>query len=174
MCGYVNIRRDQPSETEYFARLAYLQGITGRVPPMRPIPVMTGRETCLVARWGWPNPRGGILTHARSETAATLPTWREAWRSRRGVIPVVGWEEGSWQISAPGAHLAVLWMAQGEDVRLVVLTEAPPAEYQFIERFPVALTQRGASAWLADGELRSQVQGFQVEAKAGQQTIFDR
>jgi hypothetical protein len=45
---------------------------------------------------------------------------------------------------APGAHLAVLWMAQGDDVRLVVLNEPPLAEHQFIERFQVALAQVGA------------------------------
>ena len=174
MCGFLNMRRGHPSESEYLARVAALHGILGRVPPMRPIPLVTGPESCIVARWGWPSPRGGILTHARSETAATLTTWARAWRNGRGIIPVDGWEEGSWAISAQGAHLAVLWTLHGDDARLAVLTQPPPAEHGHIERFPIPLTQAGALAWLDGGTLDGQIEDLAVTGTHGQATLFDR
>lgn len=172
MCGHLNLSRDQPAPNQVLARLAFAKGITGRPTPMQPIPLVTGPESCVIARWGWPLPRGGILTHARSETAATLPTWREAWRLRRGVVPVAGWEEGSWIVTAPDAHLAVLWTADGADVRLAVLTQLPPAAHQHIERFPVALTQAGALEWMINGGLDGNVDRLSVTGAGGQQTLF--
>lgn len=172
MCGRLTLSRDQPAADQVLARLAFTKGITGRPTPMQPIPLVTGPESCINARWGWPSPRGGILTHVRSETAATLPTWRESWRLRRGVVPVAGWEEGSWIVTAPDAHLAVLWTVEGDDVRLAVLTQPPPTAHQHIERFPVPLTQAGALAWLSGGGLGETVEQLSVTGTGGQQTIF--
>jgi putative SOS response-associated peptidase YedK len=172
MCGRLTLNSDEPEPEQLLARLAYAKGISGRPTPMQPIPLITGPESCLLARWGWPSSRGGILTHVRSETAATLPTWRDAWRSRRGVVPVAGWEEGSWLITAPGAHLAVLWTAIEDDVRLAILTQPPPPAHLHIERFPVPLTQAGAVAWLSGGGLDGQTEKLTVAGKNGQQTIF--
>ena len=173
MCGYLTMRRDHPTESEHLARLASLHGITGRRSPMRPIPLVTSPASSVVARWGWPSPRGGILTHARSETAATRTTWTKAWRSGRGVIPVDGWEEGSWIISAPRAHVAVLWTQHDKEVRLAILTQPPPPAHQHIERFPIPLTQAGALGWLAEGTLHDQVEGLTVHGSGGQMTLFD-
>ena len=173
MCGRLTLIRDEPAVDQIFARLAYAKGITGRPTPMQPIPLVTGPSSCVIARWGWPSVRGRILTHARIETAATLPTWHEAWRLRRGVIPVEGWEEGSWIVASPGAHIAVLWTVDGADVRCAVLTQPPPAAHQHIERFPVPLTQAGAIAWLDGGPTGDQVTDLHVAGAGGQQTIFD-
>ena len=173
MCGRLTLIRDEPAVDQHFARLAYAKGITGRPTPMQPIPLVTGPASCVIARWGWPSVRGRILTHARIETAATLPTWHEAWRLRRGVVLVDGWEEGSWVITSPGAHLAVLWTAQGMDVRFAILTQPPPAG-EHIERFPVPLTQAGAVVWLAGGPPDEQCTDLHVAGAGGQQTIFDQ
>ena len=172
MCGRLTLTRDEPTSDQLLARLAFAKGITGRPTPMQTIPLVTGPESCVIARWGWPSARGSILTHARSETASTLPTWRDAWRLRRGVVPLEGWEEGSWIVTAPGAHLAVLWTAEGNDVRLAVLTQPSPAAHQHIERFPVPLTQAGALAWLSGGGLDGIVDRLSVTGSGGQQTIF--
>ena len=174
MCGFLTMRRQSPTEAEYLARVAAVLGIRGRVQPMRPLPLLTGPTSCVVARWGWPSPRGGILTHARVETAAKLPTWAHAWRHGCGVVPVDGWEEGSWEVSAPGAHVAVLWTAQGEDVRLAVITQEPPGAHLHIERLPVPLTQAGALAWIDGGDLDGQVEDMVVTGTGGQMTLFDR
>ena len=172
MCGRLTLTRDEPTSDQLLARLAFAKGITGRPTPMQTIPLVTGPESCVIARWGWPSARGGILTHARSETASKLPTWCEAWRLRRGVVPVLGWEEGSWIFTAPGAHLAVLWIAEGNDFRLAVLTQPPPTAHQHIERFPVPLTQAGALAWLSGGGLDGIMDRLIVTGSGGQQTIF--
>ena len=172
MCGRLTLIGEEPATNQHLARLAFATGIIGRPTPMQPMPLITGPESCVIARWGWLSPRGGILTHARSETAATLPTWRDAWRLRRGVVPIVGWEEGSWVVAAPGAHLAVLWAADGNDTRLAVLTQSPPAEHGHIERFPVPLSLDGALAWLSGGGLDEVIEQLSVSGKGGQQTIF--
>lgn len=118
MCGRLTLSRDEPTPDKLLARLAFAKGITGRPTPMHHIPLVTGPAACVIARWGWPSSRGGILTHARIETASTLPTWRETWRLRRGVIPVDGWEEGSWVVTSPGAHIAVLWTVMAQTCAL--------------------------------------------------------
>jgi putative SOS response-associated peptidase YedK len=170
MCGNLNLLRDHPSEEQILARLAFLTGIRGwRVPPMRPIPLVTGPTTCLITRWGWPMPSGEPLMHCRIETAATLPTWREAFAQRRGVIPVSGWHEGDRSVDAPGAHLAVLWTnaPQGE-VRCAVVTQEPPKTSQ-VPRYPIPLTQAGSLEWLSGGGIDQQVP---VMREYGQESIF--
>jgi len=173
MCGRLTLTRDEPSDDQLLARLAFAKGITGRPTPMHHIPLVTGPASCVIARWGWPSSRGCILTHARIETASTLPTWREAWSLHRGVIPVDGWEEGSWVVTSAGAHIAVLWTVDSADVRFAVLTQPPPPN-QHIERFPVPLTQAGAIGWLAGGLADDQVDDLHVAGTGGQQTIFDQ
>lgn len=173
MCGFVTLRSDRPDEQEYLARVAALKGIVGRISPMRPLPLVTGPTTAVMARWGWPSSKGGILTHARSETAPRLPTWADAWRQARGVIPVAGWEEGSWAVTAPRAHLAVLWTHHDDDIRLAILTQPPPASMAQFERFPIPLTQEGALTWLAEGSLVDQVVDLHLTGTGGQTSLFD-
>jgi hypothetical protein len=134
--------------------------------------LVRGKEVCESARWGWPanSPNKGILTHARRETADALPTWREAWWTRRGVIPVVGWHEGSWQIDAPGAHVAVLWTDSEDGLRFAVLTQDPAAGCP-IDRLPIPLSLNGALDWLGGGGLDEQVQ-FRIGGNNGQETFF--
>ena len=172
MCGRLTLTREEPAPDRLLARLAFAKGIIGRPTQMQPIPLVTGPVSGVIALWGWPSSRGGILTHARIETASTLPIWREAWRLRRGVIPVDGWEEGSWIIAAPGAHLAVLWTAEGKDMRFAVLTQPPPEAHRHIERFPVPLTHAGALAWLSGSGLDRIVDRLSVTGAGGQQSMF--
>jgi putative SOS response-associated peptidase YedK len=170
MCGNLNLLRDHPTEEQILARLAFLTGIRGwRVPPMRPIPIVTGSTTCLIARWGWPMPNGDTLMHCRVETASMLQTWRQAFKERRGVIPVTGWHEGDRSVDATGAHLAVLWTKTYDDeLRCAVVTQAPPQTSQ-VPRYPIPLTQAGALEWLSGGGIDRQVPDVR---EYGQETIF--
>lgn len=172
MCGRLNLYRHGLTDDQVLAVLAYAKGIHPRPTPMQQVPVVRGVDDCTVALWGWPSPHGGILTHARSETAATLPTWRHAWKKGRGVVSVAGWWEGSWEVVSPGAHLAVLWTGHDEGMRLAILTQPPPSGKEYIERFPVPLTQTGAFEWLSGGGLGQQVSDLRVSGSDGQQTIF--
>jgi hypothetical protein len=103
--------------------------------------------------------------------AAILLTWRAAWWTRRGVIPVADWEERSLQISAPGAYLAVGGIAPGDDVRLVVLTKPPPADHGVSETFSEALTQDGTVKGLEKPLLARQVLSLSGNSACGQLTI---
>ena len=81
-----------------------------------------GRREIACLRWGlvpsWARTGDFAPHNARAETAAVKPTFRDAWRRRRAVLPVNGWYE--WQ--GPGRtpfiiadaedrvlHLAALW-----------------------------------------------------------------
>ena len=174
MCGIIRVHKEPYVRGENLFRLAYETGISGDFPPMRPIPMVLGPDRCVLTRWGWPDYKPGkIKTHARSETANHLSTWRDAWESRRGVVPVAGWDDGGWTVASPGAHLAVLWIEAEDGPRLAILTQDGGPYADRIERFPCPLTQAGALAWLAGGDLRGQVTNLRVTGKGGQQTIFD-
>lgn len=172
MCGNLNLIRDRPSEAELLFRLAYAKGIRGdRIPTGSRFPVVTGPEACVVASWLWPVPDGQPLFHCRSETGAVLPTWRDAWEKRRGVIAIDGWHEGDRQVDAPGSWLAVVWTDISDDapeLRFAVVTVDPPAGSQ-VPRYPVPLHQEGAIAWLDRGDLSGRAAGLR---EYGQETLF--
>jgi putative SOS response-associated peptidase YedK len=52
----------------------------------------SGREL-LQMRWGFVSGAGQPLINARSETAASKPTFREAFRERRCLVPADGFYE---------------------------------------------------------------------------------
>lgn len=56
-------------------------------------PGSPGRRRLISGTFGWRSGDGGFLINARAETAATLPTFREAFRTRRAAIPADGFFE---------------------------------------------------------------------------------
>lgn len=52
-----------------------------------------GERRLLPGRWGVRGPGGKLVINARSETAARLPLFREAWAGRRCVVPADGFYE---------------------------------------------------------------------------------
>ena len=64
---------------------------SGEIRPTNVVPVIaSGRNRKTGAfpmRWGFQIPGGSLVVNARSETAATKPTFRDAWRSHRCIVP---------------------------------------------------------------------------------------
>jgi putative SOS response-associated peptidase YedK len=120
-----------------------------------------------LARWGFDRAaRGGSLVfNARSESAATKPTFRHAMRVGRCVVPADGFYEWS---HAPGQRvpfvirrrdsqplaLAALWEsgrdAHGAPIRVcTILTTAPNEVLQPLhDRMPVVLAAESVGQWL--------------------------
>lgn len=112
---------------------------------------------------------GGKLFNARSETAAEKPSFREAFRRRRAIVPADGFYEWKpdatprqpWFITrADGAPLAMaglweIWRDPAEDNRplftfTILTTEAGPDIRHLHHRQPVLLADAAArAAWLA-------------------------
>ena len=118
-------------------------------------------------KWGlvpaWARSDDFAPHNARAETAATKPTFRDAWRRRRAVLPVNGWYE--WRkpertpfliADAEGAilHLAALWERwngpNGPLDGFTVLTTAPRAEIAAIHNRQPAVLESEAEIddWL--------------------------
>ena len=122
------------------------------------------------ALWGVPGHGGGLLINARSETAASTPTWRRmlaAGRRSRGVLVVDGyyeWKAGGARGKQPffvhskagGRRLALACVvdAAPSPPRFVVVTTAPPRELAWLhDRAPAVLGEASPDnaavrAWL--------------------------
>jgi len=149
------------------------------IAPMQDVVVvrsLQGRRTLSMLRWGlipsWAkDPKiASRLINARSESAAGKPSFREAMKKRRCIIPASGfyeWEkEGTrrqpWYFlaSRPGALLAIagLWESwrspDGEPVETVCLltTSANPVLAPVHDRMPVLLDREGVESWLDPAE----------------------
>jgi putative SOS response-associated peptidase YedK len=102
-----------------------------------------------------------MLINARAETAATLPTFREAFRARRAAVPADGfyeWEgppsarRPTWFHLAPGRPMlfaALLGQAPGGGPGFVILTtEARAPVAALHDRMPLLVPPILLDAWL--------------------------
>ncbi|HVW21528.1 MAG TPA: SOS response-associated peptidase [Opitutaceae bacterium] len=140
------------------------------LPAVRSVPRRAGYEAAPL-RWGflpsWSRPGQSIapLVNARSETLAEKPAFRDAFRSRRCLIPASGYYEWEargkarlpWAFRAAGGGplcLAGLWEAwRTPDGTMLegcaVVTTAPNGLMQPIHhRMPLSLGPEPAAAWL--------------------------
>lgn len=125
-----------------------------------------GRELA-AAEWGlrprWMRERDFRAVNARSETAHIKPSFQEAFRHRRCILPVSGWFEwprgprrrAPFHISASDEQillLAALWEPPGANARtdsFAVLTTEPRQELALIHhRQPSVLDPEEIDAWL--------------------------
>ncbi|MBT6728797.1 MAG: SOS response-associated peptidase [Deltaproteobacteria bacterium] len=114
-------------------------------------------------QWGiQPSWSKQLLINAQAETVATKMTFREAFRSRRCVIPCSGWYE--WKILESGQKqkfrlhasdestlfMAAIWFAEKDSTnRLVTLTTQPTPQCAPIHhRMPLLLPPVEVSNWL--------------------------
>lgn len=122
-----------------------------------------GRRRLSLARWGFPSRGGKLLINARSETAAKLPSFRDAWRARRCVIPSTGfyeWEGGPkdrrpiW-FHPPDRGLLLLGglYQPGEEGRerfVILTTQANETVARAHDRMPAIVFPEELSEWLRE------------------------
>jgi putative SOS response-associated peptidase YedK len=122
----------------------------------------------LVPRWAKDATAGARAINARAETVATLPTFRDAFRKRRCLVPATGFYEWRAAASSKGAKqpyciaaadrgmlaFAGLWEGwrspDGEILRTftIVTTEANQQLRPIHTRMPVMLRDDAWDAWL--------------------------
>ena len=102
----------------------------------------------MVLRWGlipaWaPEPRTGYSTiNARAETVAEKPTYRQAFRRRRCLIPADGFYE--WQSIGKGKQPYGIAPADGAPFALAGLWERWERDGQVLESCTILVTQANA------------------------------
>jgi len=135
-----------------------------------------GARRLALFRWGlvpfWAaDPRGGArLINARAETIASKPAFRNAFATRRLLVPVSGWYE--WQRPPDrhnGSKPKPYWLHQDDDVLLlagiwerwqdphgahletfaIATTDAASAVRAVHDRMPVILSREAQALWLA-------------------------
>jgi len=122
------------------------------------------RKRLVLARFGLDAPGGRFVINARSETAVTLRTFRDAFAHERCIVPADGFYE--WQgnrgerrpvwFHAPGGGLLLFaglaFEHQGERSFVILTTAANDLLRPVHDRMPALLSQEGAEAWLARPE----------------------
>ncbi|MCC6284918.1 MAG: SOS response-associated peptidase [Phycisphaerales bacterium] len=123
-------------------------------------------------------PSASVLINARAETVATRPTFREAFRSRRCIVPVSGFYE--WTGDSPASRrpmyitpraapgepavllLGGLWEhAPGGDGVFCIITTPPNAFMRAMhDRMPLMLNTRDAGCWLDPGSGPDHIAGL--------------
>jgi putative SOS response-associated peptidase YedK len=123
----------------------------------------TGGRRLISATFGWrgAGEGGGFLVNARAETAATLPTFRDAYRARRAAVPADGFYE--WQ-GPPTARRPTWFHDRGRPMLLAgLLGEAPGGGPGFVilttearapvralhDRMPLLIPASLVDAWLS-------------------------
>lgn len=167
---------------------------TFNVAPTTQVPILlkdqNGEWEVRSARWGlipswWKKPEPPSMTfNARSEEAAGKPTWRDAMKGRRCLMPMRGWYE--WQVvpgaktkqpyfvSVPGEDVlavAALWSTwKGPDGASVLSCallskEAAPSIAHIHHRMPVVLKPEHYDAWVDSTAKPEAVQAMITDAR---------
>jgi putative SOS response-associated peptidase YedK len=181
MCGRYRLSRRKQIIEEHFDSVSGEEDWSPRynVAPTQPVPIIRQhpkeprRELSLV-RWGlipwWAKDASGAarMINARSETAATLPAFRDAFKARRCIVPADGFYE--WQKVGKTKQpfcfevndgelfaFAGLWErwkdADGKALETCsILTTTPNAVTSIVhDRMPVILAPDNYDLWLDPG-----------------------
>jgi putative SOS response-associated peptidase YedK len=149
MCGRFIQRASGDDLAERF-HLAAPPAVTPRynLAPSQPvwaIRVAGGVRELVALRWGlvpaWsPEPRTSYSTHnARAETAVEKPTYRQAFRRRRCLIPADGFYE--WQAIGKGKQPYCIAPADGRPLAFAGLWERWARDGQVLESCTILVTQ---------------------------------
>jgi putative SOS response-associated peptidase YedK len=164
MCGPFNLI----SGGERFAELFGLEEQPTLFPrynvaPTQPIPVVrasaAGARELATLRWGLPPAWSGgpTLFNARAETAADKPTFRDAFRRRRCLVPFSGFYE--WQKLAGGRRQPFLFRRPDDtpfavaglwdgDACALLTTQADAVVARGHDRMPLILPRANFARWL--------------------------
>jgi putative SOS response-associated peptidase YedK len=119
----------------------------------------------LIPHWAKEPTIGNRMINARGETVAEKPSFREAFKRRRCIIPASGFYEwgpsgaGKWPYyispaDGPLLSFAGLWerwrTPEGEALEscTIITTSANPSLARIHQRMPVCLTESSYAAWL--------------------------
>lgn len=175
MCGRF-VQSFDPLVVQHELSLTSVPDIPPRfnVAPTQRVPIVTNErphdmsilQWGLIPSWAKDTAMSGKLINARAETLDEKPSFRNAFKSRRCIVPVSGFYE--WQADAEGKQplyihptdapfftLAGLWEtwknpATGEIIPTftIITTAANDFMRQFHERMPVILSRDDRHAWL--------------------------
>jgi len=181
MCGRYRLSRRKQIIEEHFDSVSGEEDWTPRynIAPTQPVPIIRQhpkeprRELSLV-RWGlipwWAKDASGAarMINARSETAASLPAFRDALKSRRCIVPADGFYE--WQTIGKTKQPYCFEVNEGELFAFAglgerwkdsagklletcsILTTTPNAVTSAIhDRMPVILSPDAYDLWLDPG-----------------------
>jgi len=140
----------------------------GEMRPTDVVPVIApdrgGNRAVFPMKWGFPGKT--LLMNARTETAASKPTFKECWERRRCIVPASWYFEWEHLHDNDGKiHTGDKYMIQPKDSTMiwlcglyrikeglpvfVILTREPGDEIRFIhDRMPLILPERYINDWI--------------------------
>ena len=144
-----------------------------------------GQRSVFPMRWGFAGKT--LLINAKTETAAEKPTFRDAWKSHRCVVPASWYFEWEHFVTPDGKKktgekymlqpkgAAVTWlcglyrMEEGLPC-YVILTREPSDEIRFIhDRMPLMLPEGAIDAWISP-----QANPAEIIKAAQTEIVFER
>ena len=156
--------------TRKFLEAGSAMKTSGEIRPTDVVPVLAsnreGRAAVFPMRWGFHLPGNTLVVNARSESAGEKPTFREAWRSHRCVIPASWYYEWEHFKTPSGKNKTGYKYAiqpEGTDVTwlcglyriedglpvFAVLTREPSQELRKIhDRMPLMLPKAAVADWI--------------------------
>lgn len=180
MCGRYSLAKDEKQVQADFPSFEVLAGLAARynIAPTQPVPVLLddGRPRMEIVNWGLVPPWAdspavaSSLINARAETVAEKPSFKNAFRRKRCIIPADGWYE--WATARGGDKrpfyffrrdrrclaLAGLWEewhhADGSLVMscAIITTEANALVSGVHDRMPVILDPEDFDQWVSREE----------------------
>jgi putative SOS response-associated peptidase YedK len=141
---------------------------------------LRGMRWGFIPHWAKDSSIGASLINARSETAGDKPSFRDAFKSRRCLIPATGFFE--WTTAAGGrskqpvyirtrdqdifsfAGLWSLWVdpVKGEDVLTYTILTTEPNDFMkaYHHRMPVILSVESEKVWLSEAAAKERLHGL--------------
>jgi len=160
MCGRFTLRMPQNLLVEKFGREAQPRY---NIAPTQLVLVLRGeRQTLVEMRWGFASTgsTGQALINARSETVASKPTFRDAFRERRCLVPADGFYEWKREAGRKQPYFiqmqdgglftfAGIWKgAPGEETFTILTTTANELLASLHDRMPVIIEPADRDRWL--------------------------
>ena len=171
MCGRYYVDDDTAKEIERIIRMAEEKAASitnepillasGDIRPTDKAPILMADDRTICYRmqkWGLPGFDGKqVLFNARSESALTKPTFRDAMVNRRIVVPAAGFYEWNsrkekstfYRKNHPAIFMAGLYNPYEEGGRFVILTTAAnPSMEPVHDRMPLLLDEEEILPWM--------------------------
>jgi len=136
---------------------------SGEIYPTHTVPLLAAKDGVLVpfpGYWGFPGFKGSeVIINARCETAAEKPTFADAFRWGRCVVPTTGyfeWDRQKRKFLFNRPHEQILYLAglyrnDPDRTRFVILTTAANASVRCVHyRMPVILDADTLIRWTVD------------------------